>query len=344
MLFVITAVSAIVPSLLLIWYFWARDVQREPGKVLWATFGLGVLSVVPVLAVELPLSWLIKKTGDPYVQGTLQAFFGAAAPEEAFKLLVLLLYCDRLPDFDEPMDGIVYGAVASLGFATLENVLYVGSGGLSIAVLRAATAVPGHAFWGATLGYYVGQAKFFPANRRRLILSGYLLAFAMHGVYDAPLLTLGALNKLGVPAGGASVMVAATLASFVLSWAFVGRQVRRLRADQLHVAAVRALQAGMEPPAGVLTAAPPTAGARLAGALLIAAGALLASLGVLVTAALGLAMLAPSEHAADRSAVIVGGLLLGPVPFGAGLALFASGLRRRRVQAPLSPWVSRSPH
>ncbi len=201
MLVILTAASALVPSLLLVWYFWAGDVQPEPGRVLWATFALGVLSVLPVIVVELLVARLFVHTGDPYQLGALEAFFGASAPEEAFKLLVLLAYCERHPEFDEPMDGIVYGAVASLGFATLENVLYVGTGGLATAIPRALTAVPLHAFGGAILGYYVGQAKFTPRHRYRLIFGGYLIAFVLHGLYDFPLMVLKSFKdlKLGEP-------------------------------------------------------------------------------------------------------------------------------------------------
>ena len=78
--------------------------------------------------------------------------------------------------FDEPMDGIVYGVVASLGFATLENILFVFNGGMSVAVSRAFTAVPLHAFVGAIMGYYVGQAWRHPEERRRFILQGYGIA------------------------------------------------------------------------------------------------------------------------------------------------------------------------
>jgi RsiW-degrading membrane proteinase PrsW (M82 family) len=339
-LFLVTAVSAVVPSILLIWYFWARDVQREPGRVLWATFGLGVLSVIPVVMVELPLGKLLERVADPYLQGTLDAFFGASAPEEAFKLVVLLAYCDRQREFDEPMDGIVYGAVASLGFATLENVLYVGGAGLGVAALRALTAVPGHAFYGAILGYYVGQAKFFPAHRRRLIAGGYLLAFLLHGLYDMPLLTFTILQKQGEPPSGASFLLLLTLGALFFSWVFVVRRVRRLRADQLHVIAVRAVASGHAPPPGVLSAAPPTAGMRAAGWLLVVLGGLLASLGGLVSLVFALGALLDASSLDDRNAV-VGLVALGPVPLGLGVALFASGIRRLRMQAPISPYVAR---
>jgi RsiW-degrading membrane proteinase PrsW (M82 family) len=342
-LFLITAVSAVVPSILLIWYFWARDVDPEPGRVLWATFGLGVLSIIPVLMVELPLAKLIKLVGDPFVQGTLEGFLGAAAPEEAFKLLVLLVYCDRHPAFDEPMDGIVYGAVASLGFATLENVLYVGGGGLGVAIMRALTAVPGHAFYGAILGYYVGQAKFFPAQRRRLILTGFLLATAMHGIYDTPLMILSLFKKHGEPPGGVTALLLFTLAALVFSWIFVVRQVRRLRVDQLHVRAVRALQAGLAPPPGVLTAMAPTAGSKVAGGLMIALGGLLASVGGLVVLVLVLGTIfTPDDGKHEAAAVIGGGVLVGGLPLAIGLALFAFGIRRLRVQPPLSPYAQPS--
>jgi RsiW-degrading membrane proteinase PrsW (M82 family) len=307
--------------------------------VLWATFGLGVASVIPVLLVELPVGHLLKQVADPYLQGALDGFFGASAPEEALKLVVLLVYCDRHPAFDEPMDGIVYGAVASLGFATLENILYVGHGGLGVAVLRALTAVPGHAFYGAILGYYVGQAKFFPAHRGRLILGGYLLAFLLHGLYDVPLLTVSHLQKRGEQPGGASLLLLLTLGAFFFSWAFVARKVRRLRADQLHVVAVRALAAGHAPPAGVLAPAPPTAGARVAGWLLIALGGLLASLGGLVLLVLALGAILDASGLRDRNAII-GMIALGPVPLALGVLLFASGIRRLRMQAPISPYVA----
>jgi RsiW-degrading membrane proteinase PrsW (M82 family) len=338
-LFAVTAVSAIVPSLLLIWYFWKSDVQPEPGRVLWATFGLGVLSVVPVLMVEIPLGGLIKHVADPLVRGTLEAFFGASAPEEGFKLLVLLAYCDRNKEFDEPMDGIVYGSVASLGFATLENALYVGQGGFGTAVMRALTAVPGHAFYGAILGYYVGQAKFFPAHRARLIGAGFLLAWLMHGLYDMPLLALEAYKKDHAP-GGAPALLLITLFALIFSWAFVVRRVRRLRADQLHVVAVRAVARGAAPPPGVLTATPPSRGMVIAGWLFIAGGGLLASLGGLVVLGLSLAViLAPARGHEDAGFLLVGGGIAGLLPLALGILLFAVGLRRLRMQAPISPYV-----
>ena len=161
----ISFLAAVIPSLLLLSYFYHKDLNPEPRRVLVMTFCLGIFIVVPVLLVALPLMLALQgQVTDPVLVGLVEGFLGAAIPEELFKFLVLVGYCSRHKEFDEPMDGVVYGVVASLGFATMENVLYVFEGGLTVAVARAFTAVPGHAFLGAILGYYVGQAKFRPPS------------------------------------------------------------------------------------------------------------------------------------------------------------------------------------
>ena len=162
------AVSAVVPSLLAIWYFTSRDVNPEPAKVVWRVFGLGVASVALVLLIVLPTSPLLEAAAEgPILTGLLEAFLQAAIPEELCKLLVVWLYASRHREFDEPMDGIVYGAAASLGFATLENLIYCLSGGQWVAAARAITAVQAHAFWGAIMGYFVGQAWLVSGGERR---------------------------------------------------------------------------------------------------------------------------------------------------------------------------------
>ncbi|MFO0563289.1 MAG: PrsW family glutamic-type intramembrane protease [Polyangiales bacterium] len=229
----ILMVSAVVPSMLLIWYFRSRDANPEPAAVLWKTFGLGVLTVIPVLMVALPIGSAIEGVQDPVLSGFLKAFLTAAGPEEFFKFTVVTLYCARHKEFDEPMDGVVYGATASLGFATLENVLYVSSGGLGVAVMRALLAVPGHAFMGAVMGYFVGQAKFRPAEKSKLLALGYFVPFLLHGLYDWPLLSMK--ESSGARAADNSAiapLLLVTLATFVFEWVWTVRIIRRLRAEQ----------------------------------------------------------------------------------------------------------------
>jgi RsiW-degrading membrane proteinase PrsW (M82 family) len=183
--------SAVVPSLLLFWYVYARDKRPEPHDLLLKTFLLGAVICAPVV----PTALALQKLGAPYADGVwgsalVRAFLGAAIPEELFKFLVLYLYVWRKPAFDEPLDGVVYGATASLGFATLENILYVGEHGLGVAVLRALTAVPGHAFTGVVMGAFVGRARLAPeAQRFGLLAAGLGQATLLHGAYDLFLMT-----------------------------------------------------------------------------------------------------------------------------------------------------------
>lgn len=161
----ITIALVVIPTFLLLGYFRARDLNPEPARMLWTTFGLGVLICLPVIPVELLAGRLLAPiAGIPYEHGLLHALFGAALPEELFKFLVVVFFCMRSREFDEPMDGVVYGAVASLGFASFENLFYVvgDDHSLRVAALRAFSAVPNHAFMGAIMGYYAGRARFDP--------------------------------------------------------------------------------------------------------------------------------------------------------------------------------------
>lgn len=183
--------SAVVPSILLFWYIRARDKNPEPHGLLLKTFLLGAIICVPVI----PLAIGLEELGQGLAVGVwgsamVQAFLGAAIPEELFKYLVLRGYVWRKHHFDEPLDGVVYGATASLGFATLENILYVGKYGLGTAVVRAISAVPGHAFTGVVMGAFVGRARFAPPEQRLgLLAAGLGWAILLHGFYDAFLFT-----------------------------------------------------------------------------------------------------------------------------------------------------------
>jgi RsiW-degrading membrane proteinase PrsW (M82 family) len=214
--------SAVVPSLLLFWYVWARDRNPEPHGMLLKTFLLGALICVPVVPAAMGLQAL----GEGMAVGVwgsalVKAFLGAAIPEELFKFLVLRWYVWRKHHFDEPLDGVVYGATASLGFATLENILYVGEHGLGVAVLRALTAVPGHAFTGVVMGAFIGRARFAaPEQRTGLLVAGLGWAILLHGAYDAFLFT-----------GTAFALLSLLVLSIEIHW---GRRLyKELQAEQV---------------------------------------------------------------------------------------------------------------
>jgi RsiW-degrading membrane proteinase PrsW (M82 family) len=225
----IALVLAVVPSALILRYFVRRDQFPEPRRAIAITFAWGVGSIVPAVILALVLLLAIDaafgdRVTDPWLRGAGIAYFGAAMPEELFKFAVLYFYCRRLNDFDEPMDGIVYGVAASLGFATLENILYVVDGGFEIALVRAFTAVPGHALLGVIMGFYFGLAHFEQERRQLLLWAAYLSPVIFHGLYNTVLLA----PEEGAATGWA-LLVFVVMA--VEIW-YARRLHRRLRRDQ----------------------------------------------------------------------------------------------------------------
>ena len=136
-----TLSMALVPSFLLLGYFRTRDLYPEPARMLWGTFILGVLIVWPVIWIDRPLAGVVALFTGTFSNAMAEAFFNAAFPEELMKFAVLMLFCVRSKEFDEPMDGIVYGVVASLGFATYENIHYVARYGIGTAITRAINGI-----------------------------------------------------------------------------------------------------------------------------------------------------------------------------------------------------------
>lgn len=198
---------AIAPSVALFIFFYARDrYRKEPFGELALTFLLGALVLIPAAVTSLSLSVLTgwQSSTPNLLHGFLGALLIVGLVEEGAKFVVVRFYSYHRRTFDEPYDGIMYAVMASLGFATLENVLYVLSQGAVTGVLRALLAVPGHAFNGVLMGYFLGLAKFEKTAARGNWLSalGLALAVLSHGVYDfivfsldkAPLLVLSLVS------------------------------------------------------------------------------------------------------------------------------------------------------
>ncbi len=101
-----------------------------------------------------------------------------------FKFLFLFLLAWKSRSFNEKFDGIVYAVFVSLGFAAVENILYVIDGGSQVGFIRALTAVPGHALFGIAMGYHLGIARMYAEIRRRHLLYALLVPVILHGIYD----------------------------------------------------------------------------------------------------------------------------------------------------------------
>jgi RsiW-degrading membrane proteinase PrsW (M82 family) len=116
------------------------------------------------------------------------AFIVVAVAEEGAKFWVLRYYAYPRKEFSEPLDGIVYGAVVALGFATVENLFYVMHYGYKAGIAKMFITVPGHYVYGVIMGYYVGKAKFETQHQTAHMLRGLFYAIVLHGAYDFSLL------------------------------------------------------------------------------------------------------------------------------------------------------------
>ena len=177
---------AVLPALLLLVYMGWKDRQHpEPVSCLLKGLFFGCLSVI----VSLSITSMFGDFGDPI----LDAFFNAAIPEEFAKLLMFWLLIRKNKNFDEPIDSFVYAVYVSLGFAAVENILYLvdEEDFFSTAFSRAIFSVPGHFCFAVCMGFCYGMARF----GQKLKIIYYPMAFIgpvlLHGTYDALLMSIG---------------------------------------------------------------------------------------------------------------------------------------------------------
>ena len=193
---ILILLTALLPVAILVFYIYRKDKNLpEPTGQLVKAFFYGVISAPSSFFISIPLGMIgLYLVEDTTVLGSVSsAFFGAAIPEESAKLFVLWLVLRKNPFFDEKMDGIVYAVCVSLGFAAFENILYLFSDTesfLSIGVVRAIFAVPGHFCFGILMGYYYSIAKFYPKSSMKNKILVLLAPIIAHGLYDSILFVM----------------------------------------------------------------------------------------------------------------------------------------------------------
>ena len=180
--------AALLPAIFLWCYIWKQDPQPEPTNWLVKATLYGVGICIPIIIVEGIVEQAIFGGEPTTLFGTtVQAFFVAALPEESFKLLALWLVLRKNPYFDEHFDGIVYAVCVGLGFAAIENVMYIvgeEENWMGVAISRALLAVPGHYAFAVLMGYYYSVYHFVDRSPRTAACI-LLVPVLAHGVYDA---------------------------------------------------------------------------------------------------------------------------------------------------------------
>lgn len=175
---------SLAPVLIIAFYVYSRDrFEKEPFSILIKALFAGVLIVLPAVLIEKFLTFLYPVTeGLEYAGYT--AFVVAGFTEEAMKFLAFYVFFWKERNFNEKFDGIVYAVYIALGFAGIENIMYVFSGGVGVGIVRALTAVPAHALFGIVMGYYFSLAR-FSINRRTLyLILAFVMPYLFHGIYD----------------------------------------------------------------------------------------------------------------------------------------------------------------
>jgi len=213
--FILIPILSLLPCVLWLWYFSSKSVyKRPPLRLLAGTFMLGSVSTVFALALNLlGQSFFHKLMGRSQLSHILVIFLVVGPVEELVKLLMVYVYAYRQPEFDEPLDGVIYSTAAGLGFAAVENVIYLSQSSPLLVLLRGPLSNPGHALFSSLWGLSLSQAKAAPnITRQRLpiIARGWLAASLLHASFDTLLLAVSENVLIVFP-----MLLAAMLALFL---------------------------------------------------------------------------------------------------------------------------------
>ena len=216
---------AVLPVAILLYYIYRKDKNSpEPTTELLKAFTLGILSIPLSFCMSIPfgLIGLYPDEVTNIFDSIRLSFFGAAIPEEVAKFFILWLILRKNRFFDEKMDGIVYAVCVSLGFAAVENIMYLFSNidtFLAVGVSRAIFSVPGHFCFGILMGYYYSLAKFYPHSPKRnkaLILVAPIL---VHGIYDSILFSINVTTTIS------GILMIVFLVFCVKMWKYASKRI-----------------------------------------------------------------------------------------------------------------------
>jgi len=235
--------AAVGPALLILWLVIAAGERPGPPAKVWTAFFLGAASISLLGIVRAPFNSILSTPENSWITQAFHSIFGVALPEETVKILVIVAVSARRRPFADPMDAVVYGAAAGLGFAAYENLAYLVQHAemwRSLAALRSVLTVPFHGALGIIAGAYLALGRSgtaLGAHRHHRdwarISSRILILFAplaLHAGFDFPLLTLQQNPDIDVYTrlvlGSVSVLIGFS------SIAFAARLVRRVSRHQ----------------------------------------------------------------------------------------------------------------
>jgi len=210
---IIYIIFGVLPSLIWLFYYLRKDLHPEPKRMIIKIFLWGALITLPVFFVQIGLTRLLGTINiNPLAKSLIYWFLIIAFSEEFFKYLVIRIKVINSPHLDEPLDIMLYMVVASLGFAALENVLYLfpPTGQISfnqimdrtliIDLIRFVGAIFLHTLCSAVIGYSLAISFCEVKTKHISLIAGILMATVLHGIYDFSIMTLDGYIKFAIPA------------------------------------------------------------------------------------------------------------------------------------------------
>lgn len=206
-------IFGILPSLTWLSYYLKKDLHPEPKRAIVRIFLWGAVVTIPVFFLQIGMSYLLDKSSfSPVVLSLVYWFLVISFTEEIFKFLVVKFKALNSPDLDEPADVVIYMVVAALGFAAVENILYlfapspevafeaVVNRTLIITFIRFIGATFLHTLCSAVVGYALAISYADQKNKNFEFAFGLIMAVLLHGLYDFSIMTLDGYLKVIFPA------------------------------------------------------------------------------------------------------------------------------------------------
>lgn len=202
----------ILPSLTWLAYYLKKDLHPEPKRMILTIFLWGAAITLPVFFIQIGLAALLANINfSSFITSVIYWFIVISLTEEIFKYLVVKLKVLNSPHLDEPLDVMLYMVITALGFAALENILYLFSPvdqmtindliarTLIVSFIRFIGATFLHALCSAILGYFLALSFYEPKKKIKYIFYGLLLSVGLHGFYDFSIMTIDGFAKILIP-------------------------------------------------------------------------------------------------------------------------------------------------
>lgn len=172
----------------IVWIYYKDKYEKEPPEKLIKYFSLGILVSILSIFIELYFSKFVFY--NEIANNIYMAFIVTAFTEEGLKAIILIHSLLKEKEFNEKLDGIIYSIFLSLGFATVENAIYLMRERqdltFSLGIMRGLISIPSHIMFAITMGYYISKYKFSKENRgnKKYLYLAVIIPILFHGVFD----------------------------------------------------------------------------------------------------------------------------------------------------------------